>query len=344
MEGEDNMSTDIGTWFMTYNNEKMWSDNFGSGNPINYRALLSENPNVFGIQDSSKIEDIDFQIKKMAEIGIDFIIYDITNGGLSDEIAYGRGGNEWIVDNAILTSKRLALWNKNNSHKIRYCLAVGMYKAILGNKYDKDGNLIKEGMSIGVATEINAKAVFEKFYSDEEIGGDNYYCLDGKPLLIIHDWGENVCTVPHGWNNYKGDRTYGDKFTVRNGQMGEVGTYGWQTNHGTLIHSEVEAVCPGWTTAHGDSKIPRENGEYYRRNWQIILDNPLPKIVVIVALNDYNESLAIFPADTSNCNDKNEEQWRNTKGELDPFLYWNITKEYIAKIRNMQNNGKGDAF
>ena len=94
--------TDIGTWFMTYNNEHMWKDNFGSGNPINYRALVSENPDVFGILDSANVEMIDFQIKKMAEIGIDFILYDITNGGLCPQIVYGRG-NEWIVENALLT-------------------------------------------------------------------------------------------------------------------------------------------------------------------------------------------------------------------------------------------------
>ena len=55
---------------------------------------------------------------------------------------------------------------------------------------------------------------------------------------------------------------------------------------------------------------------------------------MIIALNDYNESLAIFPTDTSRCNDRNEEQWRNAKGELDAYLYWNITKECINKLSN----------
>lgn len=325
--------TDIGTWFMTYNNAKMWSDNFGSGNPIQYRALLSENPEVFGIPDSADISVIDFQLAKMAEIGIDFILYDITNGGLRPEMEYGRG-NEWIVDNAILTCKRIAEWNKNHSHKIKYALAVGMYKAILGNKYDEQGNLIKEGMSIGECTEMQAEAVWKLFYENPEFGGNNYYHLNGKPLLIIHDWGENVLTVPHGWNAYTGNRTYGDRFTVRNGQNGEPGTYGWQTSAGgTQVHPEVEVVCPGWSTASGDACIPRKNGTYYRKNWQVILDNPAPRIVMIIAWNDYNESLAIFPADTSQCNNRNEEQWRDENGELDAFLYWKITKECIEKLR-----------
>ncbi|MBE6940857.1 MAG: hypothetical protein E7455_01020 [Ruminococcaceae bacterium] len=327
-------ATDIGTWFMTYNNEQMWKDNFGSGNPIFYRALVSENPDIFGILDSSNVEMIDFQIRKMAEIGIDFILYDITNGGLRPEIVYGRG-NEWIVNNAILTCKRIAKWNRENAHKIKYAIAVGMYKAILGEEFDEQGNCIHADWTIGQCTEMQAEAVWKMFVENPEFGGDHYYHLNGKPLLIIHDWGENVLTVPHGWNAYQGDRTYGDRFTVRNGQNGEPGTYGWQTSDGgTQVHPEVEVVCPGWSTASGDSRIPRENGEYYRRNWQVILDNPPPRIVMIIALNDYNESLAIFPTDTSRCNDRNEEQWRNTKGELDAYMYWNITKECINKLRN----------
>lgn len=325
--------TDIGTWVITYNNADMWSNNFGSGNPIEYRALLSENPDVFGIQDSADPEGIDFQIAKMAELGIDFIVYDITNGGLTSKLKYGTG-NEWIVDNAVLMCRRIALWNKEHSHKLRYALAIGVYPAIRGNQY-KDGKLVKEGFSIGACAEMQAEAVYQIFYSDPVIGGDNYYHLDGKPLLILHDWGENVLTVPHGWNAYEGDRTFGDRFTVRNGQNGQAGTYGWQTSHGTQVHPEVEVVCPGWSTASGDGCIPRENGAYYRRNWQVILDHPAPRIVMLVAWNDYNESLAIFPTDTSRCNDRNEEQWRNEKGELDPFLYWNITKECIEKLRQM---------
>lgn len=328
--------TDIGAWYITYNNEKMWSNNFGTGNPIRYRALLSENPTVFGIPDSSNVADIDFQLSKMAELGIDFILYDITNGGLTTELRYGKG-NEWIVDNALLTCERLAKWNKEHPHKIRYALAIGVYPAIRGNKYDNEGRLIVQGVSIGECAEVQAEAIYKQFYMDAVIGGDNYYHLNGKPLLVLHDWGENVLTVPHGWNAYEGTRTYGDCFTVRNGQKAQSGTYGWQTTNGTQIHPEVEVVCPGWENAWGNAKIARENGEYYRRNWQIILDNPLPQIVMIVSLNDYNESCGIFPADTSQCDNVTEEQWLNSEGKLDSFLYWDITREYIEKLRQKQN-------
>lgn len=331
--------TDIGVWFITYNNPKMWSNNFGTGNPIEYRALISERPDTFGIQDSADPAGIDFQLSKLAQLGIDFILYDITNGGLTGEIPYGWGetedtGNRWIVKNARLTCERIATWNKEHEHKIRYAFAVGCYRAIRGYKYDKDGNQLKEGMSIGVCTELQAEPVYKQFFQDPVIGGDNYYQLNGKPLLVIHDWGENVVTVPHGWNAYTGDRTYGDKFTVRNGQKGQAGTYGWQTTYGTQPHPEVEVVCPGWASAHtGGGIISRECGAYYRRGWNVVLSNPAPRIVMIASWNDYNESCAIFPADTSNCTCTQEEQWRDTDGKLDPFLFWNITKESIERLR-----------
>ncbi len=326
-------ATDIGAWFITYNDAEMWRNNFGSGFPIGYRALVSDNPISYGIQDSSDVEGIDFQLSKLAELGIDFILYDITNGGLTPEIEYGRK-NAWIVENAILTCRRIAKWNESHLHKLRYALAVGAYQAIRGVKGDGKGNVIDEGMSIGECTELQAEAVYKKFFADPEIGGDNYYQLNGKPLLIIHDWGENVVTVPHGWNAYQGKRNFGDKFTVRNGERGQAGTYGWQTTFGTQVHPEVEVVCPGWQTASGDALIARENGDYYRKNWQVILDNPAPRIVMIVSWNDYNESCCIFPSDTEKCNSVSEEQWTNSEGDLDPFLYWNITKECIEKLRS----------
>ena len=68
--------TDVGTWIVTYNNEKMWEDNFGSKLPINYRGLLPDGS--YGILDSADVEQIDFMLSKIAEAKIDFIIFDET--------------------------------------------------------------------------------------------------------------------------------------------------------------------------------------------------------------------------------------------------------------------------
>lgn len=325
-------STDVGAWYITYNTEKMWQDNFGSGNPIKYRVRCSDKTEDYRIPVSDDPAIVDYHLSLFEEAGIDFMLLDLTNGGLMTKLKYGTG-NEWIVDNALFTCKRVCLWNETHSWKIRYAVAVGVYPAIRGFVYDADGNLLKEGCRIGEATEWQAQAVYEKFYQNPELDKGNYYQLDGKPLLVIHDWGENVLTVPHGWNAYRGDRTYGDRFTVRNGECGQGGTYGWQTSFGTQPHPEVEVVCPGWASAHnGGGKISRENGEYYRRCWEIVAEKP-PRIVMITAFNDYNESCAILPTDTTACDSPQEEQWRNSDGKLEPDLYWNMTKYYIKKLR-----------
>ncbi len=326
--------TDVGAWFVTYNTESMWANNFGAGHPIQYRALMPDGS--YGIPYSDSAEVVDFQLAKLAEAKIDFILFDITNGGLTDKIPYGTNHNEWIVDNAAFTCERIALWNESHNWKIRYAIGVGSYMAIRGYKFDKEGNMIKEGISIGEITEMQAEEVYKKFVQNPVYGKD-YYTLDGKPLLIIHDWGENVLTVPHGWNAYKGDRTYGDLFTVRNGQGGEAGTYGWQTRYGTQVHPEVEVVCPGQNTHGGRVNIYRNNGKYYRNEWNTVLSNPSPRIVMITSFNDYNEDSAIFPADTSGCEEGYEEKWTDENGVLCPNMYWEITCESIKKMR--EKNG-----
>lgn len=322
--------TDVGAWFITYNTPEMWSKNFGKDISIQFRALL---PNGnYGIPTSDDVEIIDFLLEKLAQAKIDFILFDLTNGGLTNKIRYGTNHNEWIVKNALLTCERIAVFNKNHDWKLRYAVAVGCYPALRGNKYDSQGNLIKEGFSIGECTELQAEATYKIFIENEEIA-DNYYYLDGKPLLVIHDWGENLLTVPQGWNNYKGLRYFGDKFTIRNGQGGEAGTYGWQTRYGTQIHPEVEVVCPGQNTHGSRINIPRENGNYYRKEWNTVLSNATPRIVMITSFNDYNEDTAIFPADTSKCYLGKAEQWQDCDGIEKPSMYWDITCESIKKLR-----------
>lgn len=312
--------TDVGIWYMTYNNATMWSNNFGSGNPIMYRALVSRNPDTYGIADSSDVDEIDMHLEMIAEAKIDFIVFDLTNGGLTDKMKYGTG-NEWIVENAKLTCERIALWNSTHEWKIKYAVAVGTYEAI------------RDGMPIGYIAELQAEAVYKDFFENEEYGGEHYYQLDGKPLLILFDWTQ-IATEELEY--YSGERTYADEFTVRSAAIGEVGTYGWYTGYGSpIVHDEVELVCPGWGHASGDSKIPRENGAYYQRGWDVILNNKLPRIVMISAFNDFNEKLAVMPADTSECNNNIEEQWRDETGELNNTMYWNMTVEGIRQVRIM---------
>ena len=322
--------TDIGTWFMTYNNNNMWGSNFGSGYPIKFRTLMPDGS--YGILDSSNIEHIDFQLKQIADAKIDFIIYDLTNGGLCEEMGfagYDAKGypNDQILKNAILTCERIAEWNKNNEWQLKYCLAVGVYSQIT------------KGAGVGAATEWQAKATYEMFYQNEVYGGDNYYQVDGKPMLIIFDW---AFPAIEDWDNYGGDRTYGDKFFVRGAQEGNVGTYGWHTEMGSIPTEEVVVVCPGHDTAGaGPVDVARANGTYYRSSWETVLNTTLPRIIVITSFNDYNEQTAVWIADSSNCREGVEEKWTDPTGRLNPSMYWDMTKEGIRLVRTFNGDVKG---
>ena len=227
--------TDVGTWYVNYNNQSMWGNNFGSGFPIKFRMLMPDGS--YGILDSGNVEHIDFQLKQIADAKIDFVLFDHTNGGLTEEVSYGWGGtgSNLIDKNIRLTCERISKWNETHDWKIRYAMAVGVYEGLR----DPDG------YSIGEVSEKQAKAVYNNYFKNS-VYGDDHYTLDGKPLIVLHHWGYNIFTREGiGLNYYKGDRTYLNKFTVRNGQMGEPGTYGWDNRKGHKLHDEVFVVSPG---------------------------------------------------------------------------------------------------
>lgn len=320
--------TDVGAWFVTYNSKTSWSNNFGSGYPIKYRTLMPDGS--YGVLDSSETEHIDFQLEQLADAKIDFVLFDLTNGGLTSDISYGwsRGNNESVI-NAKRTCERIAEWNKTHDWKIKYTIAVGVYSQL------------RSGLLVGDATELQAKAVYEDFYMNSTYGGDNYYQVDGKPMLIIHDWGQDALQQ---WDTYLGDRTYGDKFFVRNGQNGEKGTYGWYCAYdNTLVDDEVELVNPGQNTAGpGGENALRENGALYKRCWETVLTNTLPRIVMISSFNDYNEQTAVFTADSSDCRDGIEEKWTDSTGEINNSMYWDMTKEGIKLVRIANGEIEGE--
>lgn len=336
--------TDIGIWYTPYNGKSEWQSNMGSGFPINHRQLIGYDKNgehIYGIDESSDPKIIDFQLSEMAKAKIDFILFDLTNGGLSPYVAFGGYSEEpnKFVENTKIICERISIWNDNNDWKIRYAIAVGGYEAIRGVKYENGVQV--SGLSIGEATEYQAEGVYNMFYKNA-VYGDDHYMLDGKPLLIIHDWGENLLSVPDGWNNYKGTRTYGDKFTVRRGQQGEPGCYGWLMENPPYEHEEVMAVMPGWRSAAGKagSGHERKSGKLYKTQWEAVLTSTLPRIVMIVAFNDYGEDTAVFTTDTSGCNPAIDEKWIDETGKENPSMYWDMTIDAINRLHSINGDGE----
>ncbi len=340
-------ATDVGAWYTTYNTNDFWGDNGRFSNPssakVGYKALKSDGS--YGVPYSQDVSEIDFQIKKMAEAGIDFIVFDLTNGGLSDEINYGTGDNlAFILNNAKLTCERISLWNDTHSWKIRYAVSVGIY-ANLRAKYvgELSGYPYTQTLSIngidtlcatlGLAAELQAEDVLNEFVQNETYG-DDYYMLDNKPLLVLHETGTDRATASVA--SYTGDKTALNQFAVRDSNSrAQKGTYGWYTsgsvadnnNCGTFADDEVMLVSPGQCNHSNGNNTPnayRENGEHYKANWDAVLENS-PRIVMISSLNDYMEDTSVWPTVTSNCTA--EEKWES------PYQYWDLTVDYINALR-----------
>lgn len=337
-------ATDVGAWFTTYNTSAFWGSNGRFSNPelaqVGFKALKSDG--TYGIPNSGSVSEIDFQIRKMAEAGIDFILFDLTNGGLSSEINYGNDASlAFIVNNAKLTCERISAWNDTHTWKIRYAVAVGIYDALRksytgslsGSPYTHTIDS-STAATIGLAAELQAEAVYEQFVSNATYG-DDYYEIDGNPLLVLHDTsGRSGSEKVAKYENLGGTTTYISDFSVRDSvSRAGAGNYGWYTNGstsdnndcGTVADDEVMLVCPGhWNHDSNTPNAYRENGAHYEANWDAVLANT-PRIVMIAALNDYMEDEAIWPTDTRSCTV--EEKWSN------PYQYWNMTVDYINQLR-----------
>jgi len=165
----------------------------------------------------------------------------------------------------------------------------------------------------------------------QEFGTSEYhYYLDDKPLLIVYgDGGEEL------WTNYTGNKTYGDLFTIRYADNGSnPGRFGWAFDKGIQLHEEVAVVMPGWNNRKGAPVVLRNQGKWYRKQWETLLKaETKPRILVINSFNEYAENTAIFPADTSRM--ANEvEKWTNENGEISSSMYWDMTKDYIQQLRS----------
>lgn len=309
-------ATDVGIWYCTYYGED-WNRVGGMGyTPTMYRPLCSDRSGDYRIYDASDVSVIDFHLRQIANAKIDFILFELTPGGLGGY----RPAMNIFVDNARIVAKRIKEWNSTHARKIQYAIAAGSHPDVYGSD------------PIAQCMEREAEDVYKSFYENAEYGGaDNYYHLNGKPLLVY--WGD-IDGNTAAWTNYVGDRTYGDKFSIRYASDVRSGSYGWNIySTGTVVNSEVEVVSPGWGhyTRTNPPYVSRRLGDFYRNCWHTVLTNPRPQIVMIVAFNDYLENTGVWTADTSSLTDA--DKWYGHDEKLHPWMYWDITVGNINALR-----------
>jgi len=318
-------ATDVGIWYCAN-----WDAQGGGWWPMaTYRPLLPDG--TYGMYDSADVAVIDFHLQKLAEAQIDFIVFDDTNGDFN---GYGPE-NTWIKEKAKAVCARIKLWNRHHTWKIKYAFAIGSF--MIGDR------AYPTATSYDVI-EQQARCVTQEVFLNKNYDSNDYYQIDHKPLLVVLDYNKDARTR---WANYAGEKAQANRFNLRwagtsGGYSVAPGDYGWAMNSvGVLLHPEVEYLQPGHDNhlpvGAGWMQRSRKNGDYYRDNWSKILSNPLPRIVMIGAFNDYTEDSAVWTADTSVNYPKTRlpiEPWRGHDGQLHPSMYWDYTVGIIRTLRS----------
>ena len=118
--------------------------------------------------------------------------------------------------------------------------------------------------------------------------------------------------------------------------LADIGRYyGWTYPNGSIASTGTMVAQPGHNNYVG-TFISRQyngvNGGFYSTQcWQRILQQK-PQNVVINSFNEFAEETAVQPSDTAGLTSPSE-KWYNQNGQLDPDMYWNMTKQYIAQLR-----------
>lgn len=256
---------------------------------IQYKPLLPDG--TYGYYDSIDEEVIRYHLKEMTGAGISFIIMDQTNH------IDVEGG--FINDRALKVAEVIHKWNQEGNKPIYYCSAIGAIQ------WTPTGDVIEE----------EARKLYTRYCKKDF--GEDYFMLEGKPLLIVYGDGGNTI-----WEKYKaegGRGTSTEKFTLRFADnQSRPGYYGWAYDKGTQIDEEVSVVMPGWDNRKGAKPVPRDHGKWYRESWEVLLKSDIkPKMVVINSFNEYAENTGVFTALT------------DLYGDDAPDMYWNMTKDYI---------------
>ena len=295
--------------------------------PIRFRPLINNLPSEY---DSGDPTVIDQHLQMMEDAQIDFLILDETNNINVDE--------GYIKERAKAVASRIAAWNASGLHRpIKYAIAIGNMQYT----------------HLPQSMEDEAGIVWNEFVNTAIGGPNNYYYVNGKPLLVSYAEQQDRQT----WESWGGDKSQSNQFTVRwlQGQMPNSGSnyppssdyglyYGWGYWNGSLQNPDVMVVMPGWNNQHGGcangflgfrcytyvSRYTSTGYFYDESGWQRVITTK-PNTVVINSFNEFAEETAVEPADTSQVYNPADqyptESWPSTD------FFWNMTKQNIQAYR-----------
>jgi len=318
--------TDVGIWYeplytlVPPGPVNQWN---GNGSYLNNLPLVnwsqvsgspSYRSGYYEIYDSSNATVIADDMVSLATAKIDFILIDMTNGGLGGV----EPGNNWIDAYAGAIMTGVANWNASNSWKLRVAFAVGDYQ---GGSQNADG----------ADLEAQAQAVYTTYANSMTYGTpNNWYQMNGLPLLVIY-----YALSPSQLASYcaSNDCTYINKFQIEYANYQGAGQWGWNlTPSGTQVDPAglVEEVTPGWKLdAVGQQLDPRNDGTFYQNNWNVVFNNTRPRIVLLAAFNDWSEQMGLWINDTA-ASPYSPSPGYNMGGSVRPLEVWTLPDENIT--------------
>jgi hypothetical protein len=344
-------ATDVGTWYeqiFPMSPPGPWdqweSAHLGMNDLplINWTVLggtTSSYSGTFAQYDSSNPAVIANDMAALAQAKIDFLIIDVTNGGLAGYMPAYNFSTTYA--DAVMAGANT--WNANNSWKIRVSFAIGAWVG---------------GSPQEPVIENQAQDVWNNYSNNATYGNPgNWYQINGKPLLVVYNYNGNASTLATYCAS--NDCTYINNFQIEFANSQGAGQWGWQLPHSGTVYDPtglVEQVSPGWIYYNAMTWNPsvRNDGQYYQNNWDVVFNNPHPRIVVITSYNDWIEQQGFFVNNTMSpqyipsppwnvwqYNARLPEVWTLPDDNVTLDGYWRYT---LAAINYLRNGGTRPAW
>jgi hypothetical protein len=283
-------------------NGSNWYNSYQAGQADQFLPFIDGEYYGFDAEDDTFA--IRYLIQQLAEAKIDYVLFDQTNGWNALKTTY------------TLFAREIKNWNQIPGNRLLKYAICGKFK-----------NTASE-------VEVSAKSTFLEFLSNPEFGASEYYQYwKGKPLFVCYGGVDNK---PDVWEAYTGDKTYGNKFTLRwmSGNIGDNDPglwYGWISD-GALISKQQMVVQPG----HYNGNLFHSryyNGieaDFYRvMHWDKVL-RTAPESVTIIGFTGDVEQVNVYITKADQAQDMGKtETWEEDD------MYWKMTKNYIENYRGI---------
>lgn len=281
----------IGSWYSLY-----WN---APGKPHSHWSEWTRYQPLAGYYTSGDSNVITSHFSQMKSAGIEFVIFDNTNGTGNDGGTIDQNMRAIINTNDNLKT--------NSQLKFSVALGFGLWGARSVEAHNREADYI-----------------WNDFAQNR-----NHYQINGKPLLVNYNSYESKECFAADWND--------QRFSVRKAggmidgsdpflqKYSNEGLWGWVIKSPQIKSPEAITVMPGWHTRHlgrNTTPIERQNGIYYMKQWLFAIKNN-PRHIVIASWNDWAEETSIEPARSVSAT-----KWTDAYGTETPDLYLQITTAY----------------